>query len=590
MKMFISHESSDYNSIKPIVDLFHQLFGKYFEFYNSSEAFEGSNPKDDVHTNISKEMTNADIVVVFSTPNYICAEYCLYEISVAAYLNKPIYVLNFSQKSTDSITKIIGRNIVYIDCLSQKGFIPSMSTSLYSIVKDFKLDIGKSTITQSLEDLDFTIGKFERTRYFIGSTNETTNMEEYCRRMGIYEFRNTSIDMDTLKANLKNVKELYIVSTTGYDLISKLSTNILKQLLKEGTNVYIFNAEPNSKFLSDIAAIEDENNAKNNLKRLNDEINNCQVLIDNVITGLGKENKGNVKFYSVETLLRQTITLVVYNDDTTWGWMLTTIPPNRTRDNTPFFMFKNSGVSEGLSKILYSHIYGLLRANDRKPSLSFEYDYENEDVWLGFLNKAKVNTLEDKNDSEKEGCLIEIAAQHPLKPNGVPGAEFAKRLDRGIELFNDLKDKEPVYIYVPGSIHDDSGVSLSDAGKKYLIEHGVPEQYIFGNDEQEQIMKQDGVYNSFEECYVSYQLYKANNFNKIYSICSPYQMNRKILFYMYLGIIVEAIPVYCNKMWHNIVKESFEDIPFLLSQYSTYNEENYFDSIVFKNARKERKQ
>ena len=218
---------------------------------------------------------------------------------------------------------------------------------------------------------------------------------------------------------------------------------------------------------------------------------------------------------------------------------------------------------------------------------SFELDSKNEKVWFDIFEKAKINTLKDKNN---KGVIIEIAAQHPLKPDGSPGEEFAKRLDRGIELFNQLKDKEEVHIYVPGSCHDESGISLSDAGRLYLVKRGIPTHLIFGSQDQERIMAQEGVYNSFEECYVCYKLYKENNFRKIYTVCSPYQLNRKTLFYMFLGVLAEIIPVYADEMWHNPIKENFEDVPFLLSHYETYKEQNYFNSDVFKNARRERRQ
>lgn len=588
MKIFISHETSDYKEIKPIIESIYRIFGNKFRFFNSSEKFDGSNPKDDVKTNIDRELTDADFVLIFATPNFICSEYCLYEVSVASFLKKPVYIFNFNQKSADVIAKIIGKNLVYIDCLSSEKAELSFANFAYSVARDYDVGVSKEEISHHLENSFNSSKNLQRKRMFIGASQEIINLENYSNKMGIYEFRNTTIDMDTLHDKLVNVKELYIVSTTGYDLISKLSVSIFKELLESGTKIFIFNAKTNSEFLKDIAIIENAENSKENLRRLNDEINGGYLLVNEVLNSVSDKCKGEIRFYPIKTLLRQTATLAIYNDDSTWGWMLTTIPPNRTRDNTPFFMFKNCCVDEGMSKIIFSHIKGLIKTNSINASINQNVSYD-EDKWMSLLDKANLNFLNDFNDPDKEGILIEIAAQHPLKSDGTPGSEFQERLNRGFQLYNEFKNNEEVYIYIPGSCHDDSGVSLSDAGKKYLLAKGIPESHVYGDAIQEEIMNNKGVYNSFEECFVTYSIYKQKNFRKVFSVCSPYQMSRKILFYILLGIVVEAIPVYCRKMWHNIIKENFEDIPFLLQNPDVYKKENYFESIVFLNARKERK-
>ena len=106
--------------------------------------------------------------------------------------------------------------------------------------------------------------------------------------------------------------------------------------------------------------------------------------------------------------------------------------------------------------------------------------------------------------------LIEVAAQHPLV-DGKPGEEFEYRLKKGIQIYNNEKGKgnEPI-IYVPGSLHSIRNNSkwkidkrtLSEAGRMYLIENGIPAKDIRA-DEANERFKEDGVYNSGDECLVA---------------------------------------------------------------------------------------
>lgn len=58
-----------------------------------------------------------------------------------------------------------------------------------------------------------------------------------------------------------------------------------------------------------------------------------------------------------------------------------------------------------------------------------------------------------------------------------------KRLDMAINLYHEYKQNEPVNIYVPGSVHKHNGISdkisLSEAGKMYLINKNVTKEDIF---------------------------------------------------------------------------------------------------------------
>lgn len=186
--------------------------------------------------------------------------------------------------------------------------------------------------------------------------------------------------------------------------------------------------------------------------------------------------------------------------------------------------------------------------------------------WQGLYKKAKNNMHLAK---EKSGVLIEVAAQHPLINGEKPNEEFEKRLLLAIQLFNEETAKgKDVYIYVPGSIHMDNGVvdkvSLSEAGKHFLIEHGISEKNIFADDMNDKYKGEVGVYNSTDECYVASKIFEDMNFGEIHCVCSSGQMMRKILSYIRFGYVPYMHTVSCDEMYHDYIDEIFKYIPILL--------------------------
>ena len=149
-----------------------------------------------------------------------------------------------------------------------------------------------------------------------------------------------------------------------------------------------------------------------------------------------------------------------------------------------------------------------------------------------------------------------------------PAEEFQIRLDLGFKLYNELADKEIVKFYIPGSRHQENGkadlVSLSEAGKNYLISKGIPAENIFADDANFEIMGEKGVYNSTDECYVSCKLFEKYNFKELHLVCSPNQMMRKMLCYIDFGYFPNIHTASYEKMYHNPINEIFECIPKVL--------------------------
>jgi len=201
--------------------------------------------------------------------------------------------------------------------------------------------------------------------------------------------------------------------------------------------------------------------------------------------------------------------------------------------------------------------------------------------------------LQSSIHKETKNVLIEIAAIHPLI-DGKPGLEFQEHLVQGIELYNIEKRKgnNPI-IYIPGSLHyiinpetkipqvDEQ--PLSEAGKQFLIERGIPECAIRANIINLDVKGEDGVYNSGDECYVATQIAKNENCGRILSVVSPVQLYRKALFYQEFGYNPEMYATGSEKTAHNYIGETF------WSLYITYmNDQDWQTGFLSYLTRKER--
>lgn len=174
----------------------------------------------------------------------------------------------------------------------------------------------------------------------------------------------------------------------------------------------------------------------------------------------------------------------------------------------------------------------------------------NIDQWKEKEMEAKCKSKGRKNLYKK--ILIEVAAQHPLRKGKFPGEEYAKRLDIACELID-----EDTYIYLPGSLHVPDEVSLSEAGKEYLLKKGVPEDKITTTDGE--------VYNSTDECEIASRILIENEFAELICICSPAQLMRKALSYISFGVYPSFKIASCDELFHSYVEEATRNIPILLN-------------------------
>lgn len=203
--------------------------------------------------------------------------------------------------------------------------------------------------------------------------------------------------------------------------------------------------------------------------------------------------------------------------------------------------------------------------------------------------KETAESIKEIGDDKR--VLIEVAAMHPLI-EGKPNKEFLDRLKKAIQIYNTEIDKQnEVIIYIPGSKHSilRDGVlvedikSLATAGKEFLLQNGIPKQSIIADEANKKYKREDGVYNSGDECYVATQIAKDMNCGRIISIVSPVQIYRKSLFYHEFGYKPEIYAVPTEKQHHNYVGELF------WSLYITYmRDHNWQTDFLAYLTRKER--
>lgn len=202
-----------------------------------------------------------------------------------------------------------------------------------------------------------------------------------------------------------------------------------------------------------------------------------------------------------------------------------------------------------------------------------EADPKDDELFAEWQDKLHSAIKHTQIISERNGILIEIAAQHPLIDGKIPNNEFKTRLDAGLDLYQRLcKENSEVKIYIPGSIHMDKGVcdaiSLSEAGCTYLQSMGVPCEALFGDDANMEFKGDEGVYNSSDECFVATRLRDKLGYGQIHCVCSPAQLLRKALSYIEFGLLPMMHSVPCDEMFHSYVDEAFLYIPRLLEDRS----------------------
>ncbi len=606
---FISHCSSDRKLHKTLGDIVYGGFdsGRYKFFHSSQKEFNAVAGMG-LSAQLRKALNGSDAMIALITDSYLRSQICLTELSTFWFMDKPVIALVYCEEGIKFIKNLMGEGFIYIDVTSKNRDPEELAQRMITALGSCGFTpADKKEAAEAFEGFFRDIHQADPARAYIGSGEVFDSINKYCAEAGIKRVTNANLSDSALLKNLRGCSSIYIVSTTGRNLISKLSADFIPKALGQGTNIYILIPDRDSDFISDVAEVEDPENKERSRERFAREFNGVVNDLKEALERSRKEypdGKGEIFFGCASNLLRQTVTMSVHKSGRVWGWLSVTIPPKRTIGNTPSIEFEGNEndelfdgsftgtvlyhvvsmyrIAEGRGEVIrisesdgftgWGKANAARRAGDAGPDGPWsEMVREAEEYWKGRYEESRVNMASRSGDTE----LIEVAAQHPLRSNGKPGREFAKRLDLAAELYHKLMEQgSDVKIYVPGSLHVHDGkadkCALSDAGVRYLKAKQIPEEDLLGN-EMNVLYKGDaGVYNTADECYVAARIFSDGEFRRLHCVCSPNQLMRKKLFYIAFGVIPYYYTVNIDSLAHDDIYEFFHGVPDVLFNDHTW--------------------
>ena len=232
------------------------------------------------------------------------------------------------------------------------------------------------------------------------------NIIKYCVNYGVTKITNSQIVQENYREAYMNAKTLYIVSTTGANLISALSSEILPRMLMNGANIYVIVPNKYSQYLDDVNTIEHLNNELKNVERLNNEFDNVVYNLKRSIE-LAKVRKsdctGKIFMVCAYSIIRQTITFIEEEDKCS-GWFSITIPPKRTVDGTPTMEFESDSPNGGVASLLLSHINSIIKMTQQRGAFYNieEYSFENG----FFLEKQSATAYWEKKYKRQPDLVV----------------------------------------------------------------------------------------------------------------------------------------------------------------------------------------
>ncbi len=145
--------------------------------------------------------------------------------------------------------------------------------------------------------------------------------------------------------------------------------------------------------------------------------------------------------------------------------------------------------------------------------------------WAVREELARENTLSRKKGNGKK-ALVAIKAQHPLTPEGNPGAEYEARLERALKIKKELETEGLQVVFMTtGGIHEGChSTTLAEAGKKWLVSHEVP---------AESVITRPVVYSGNDEDLQAAELMRADeDFRELHVVMSVGQFDRTRMLYI----------------------------------------------------------
>ena len=602
-EVFISHCSDDTVIMERLTKILDGLFHSGVTVFNSYSEKSGVTAGEKISRGLINNLSESDLMIAIITDSYERSLKCIFEISSFFYNEKPVIPIIFNDKIGETFVKDLSGSDISAIFVNHNS--PShCSEKLVNSIAEYGFSIvDRNKVKNIFKGFFETAKQAEPDRPFIGSDFTYDSILKYCDRFGIKQLKNKTLSPDELLSSLEDAKKLYIISTTGANMINLLSSRYLTEALLKGVDVTVILPNRLSSVCGDIAEIETPDQIDDNKLRLSNAFNDVMTNLQKCLNEANRQCEGakigSITVCCAFTLLRQTVTLAIKNDNSFWGWMSMTLPPLRTNDGTPSMELYGKVGEESLANVVYKHALAMIRVAQNR-NCCYELKPDKKAISEFFLESDSARKYWEKKQTTAyneryrrklryKDILIEIAAQHPLDGDK-PDTEFQRRLDFGVMLFNKLVlEGINVNIYVPGSVHCFNGkqdkVSLSFAGKTYLIDQGIPEDSIFGEDMNSLYKGDLGVYNSADECYVASQIYLNGRYTDLYCVCSPNQMLRKQLFYLAFEVVPQFYTVPCDNLAHDAIYELFEAIPDVIYKDHTWQE---IDSVNARRTREDR--
>ena len=600
MKYFISHSYKDREWAEELVSILKNTDSEITsdgDIFFSSTPETGSDIKQDLLPNIDVNMNNSKIIILVVTENYLRSHYCYYELNIASYLKRlgKSVILIVQHEDIYERIRHIFPDPVYISAEHSSAGSTLLrwigsgkpDESVFAQVELFFKAMLSSSVPLGTAFLGMSQAEYENAFSFV---------EEHHLEKMTFGYPSS---LEIMTERLPGAKEIIFVSTTGSGFLKTYRRGLTEAVVNKA-DISIVIADANSQFCRDVGEIEvfdvseQAGLAEENCKRISTEFNSTVQYLNEIYKDAKKQtasDMGSIGCFSGYTLIRQTAFIVRYEDDSVWGWITCTMPPERSADKTPSIVISGSLDSDTFAQVVWKYCktltelatqrggyfiidgssapkaFPVTKGSEKDVNLQSALDSAKE-YWTNKYNLAKANM--EARGEVYDSVLIEVAAQHPLFHKTEPGEEFRKRLDKAIELYREFTDQGiSVSIYVPGSRHKYNGIaddiSLSLAGCNYLKSKGIPEHVLLGDEINIKYKGDDGVYNSADECYAASKVFDDGEYAKLICVCSPNQIARKTMLYMEFGCLPVCYGVTTKKMYHsNMVNEIFNSLNVVL--------------------------
>ena len=251
-EIFVSHCSDDTEIMDNLTKILEDLFHSNVKVFNSYNDKSGVVAGEKVAKGLRKDLEKSDLMIAIITDSYERSLTCISEISSFWFCDKPVIPIIFNgEKGVKFISDLFHFSLSEIRV---DKFDPSKcSEKLINSIDSNGFHLPDKDKVKDIFKGFFESAKQSGTdRPFIGSDITYDSILKYCDKYGVKQLINETQD---IKKKLTDVKSLYIISTTGANLISHLHKH-LRELLLSGTDITVILPNKLSDVCNDIALVE----------------------------------------------------------------------------------------------------------------------------------------------------------------------------------------------------------------------------------------------------------------------------------------------------------------------------------------------